>query len=53
MRFDGLEDGGAAVFQLVVVAQALLDGLDVFVAQSAGGLFAVTADEGNGGAVVE
>src|SRR5689334_8695890 len=50
---DALQDGVAALGQLQEVLAALEEGLELQIFQAAGGLLAVTGDEGHGGALGE
>lgn len=50
---DAGEDRAAAFFQFAQVAQALFQHAQLGIVEAAGDLFAVTGDEGNGGAFVE
>ncbi len=50
---DGLENGGAPLFQLAQVVKPLLQGTQLGIVQAAGDLLAVAGDEGNRGAVVQ
>ena len=50
---DAFDHGGAAVFQLAQIAQARLQLAQLDVVQAAGHFFAVTGDEGDGGAAIE
>ena len=50
---DAGEDRAAAFFQFAQIAQALFQHAQLGIVEAAGDLFAVTGDEGNGGAFVE
>ena len=53
LRLDGLEDGGTALFQLAVVAQPLVNGLDGKVVEVACHLLAVSGYKRNGGSLLQ
>ena len=53
LLFDGAQDHLAAIRQFTQVAEAALQGTQLAVVQTAGHLFAVTGDEGNGRAFVQ